>query len=891
MKFRAYLVATLLVFARFAMCQDEFVPDKGQTPAEPTKDDPEKEIKEKVKKYDDFLKDAKKFEGAFTLYAKEKDGKTDVYVELSPEQLGKYWFLQATLQSGVNPYELQAGEPLNANTNADAFRFERHGDDMWLMVPNLNWRWAKDSPWAIAASRSFPEGVIDDYKIEFENPKTKKMLVKLTDLFYGTVFGLNEKVNDAMSRPYQLDRGMSSVSEVKAFPENVVVRTKLYFNSPSAGGSGDMPPGLASILGGGGKSHLADDRSLPLAVTYLMYPQRADGFISREADDRVGYFTQDYFDHAKIMDLDKTTRLIYRWNLKKKDPSAALSEPVEPIIWYIDDSVPPKYRKACADGILRWNKAFEAIGYKNAVVVKMKPEGADWDHADMRYNVVRIIQSEKAAYAVAQVLTDPFTGEIRNACISLDASMIADVGLEYQWLTAPAQGSLASSLKKFTRQPPAAPIKAKQPFLNPGVQCRLAEGKLQSAAFAWAALSTIPGTSRNRDEYICEFVSDVISHEAGHCFGLRHNFVASTYLSDADLADQSVTNRVGNSASVMDYVPVNMPAVAKGKGDFYSRSIGPYDIFAIEYGYRDVPGKTAEGQHPYLLKIAAKGALPGNLYMTDENADSFDPYVVRFDHSKNPIENAALTIGIAKKLLGEADKMFPKPGRPYSDLTRIVNASIVQTVMQSLDAARFVGGVSGRRNFAGDAGEKPTLAPVDPALQRQAIQLIARQLLSEDAFKLSPRILLNLSSDPNGEYSDFPIKTLLTSAQAMVLATVLSGDTIDRVANNAYKTRSQAKPFTLQELYDEVDGAVFSEIGTMRAIGPLRRDLQRFLVDGLIEQATARPGMIEEDARMLAAKQLRDLSKRLAANRSKDSMTVLHGKDLKLRIDKALKRA
>ncbi|MBA3727047.1 MAG: zinc-dependent metalloprotease, partial [Armatimonadetes bacterium] len=371
--------------------------------------------------------------------------------------------------------------------------------------------------------------------------------------------------------------------------------------------------------------------------------------------------------------------------------------------------------------------------------------------------------------------------------------------------------------------------------------------------------------------------------------GLRHNFVASTFMTNEQLANPSVTSVQGTSASVMDYVPVNMVAVANGKGDFYSRSIGSYDLFAIEYGYRDVPGKTALGEKPHLMRIAMQGSLPGHLYMTDENADGFDPYVVRFDNSKEPIKNAGLTISVAKKLLAKADKNYPKPGRPYSDLTRVVNMAIMQTARQCFSATRFVGGVAGRRNFAGDPGERPTLAPVDPGLQRAAIQLIAKELLSENSFQLSHRMLVNLSGDPDGPYNDAPIKDVITMIQSAVVSSLLSANTTQRVANNAYKLAGSKDRFTLSELYSTVVGSVFSEVAARRPVGMLRRDLQRFVVDALSTQALARPGAIEEDARMLAWHHLRSLSKKLAAGGSKDEMTAMHMTDLRRRIERTEK--
>lgn len=883
-----------LIMATAAIAQEEFVPDKGQTPAkeEPKKDDPEKELKDKIKKYDDIIKDAEKSEGYFTFYKKIKDGKTDVYLELQPGQLGKYWFLEATLRTGANSMGLQAGEPVNPSfQKTDAFRFERKGDNIWLFVPNLSWRWEPGSDLAIAAKRSFPEGVIDDFKIEAEHPESKKMLLKMTEFFYGNVFELNQRINMVLGRPYQLDRNKSAVSEIKALPENTVIRADLYYNSPSGASSNSMQA-MLEMLGLGGKSHLADGRSLPLSVTYLIYPQRESDYTPRLYDWRVGYFTEDFFDHAKALDIERTTRYINRWNLKKKDPGAKMSEPVKPIVWYIDDSVPEKWREACAEGIRRWNKAFEQLGYKDAVVVKMKPKDADWDHADMRYNVLRFINSENAGYAVAWFRTDPFTGEIVNAGISVDMNMVMYVGQEYTWLTNPARETWTKSLGLMSA-PSERATATTNAFRNWNkVDCKLGEGKLRSATFGWNALeSIIPnGTSINRDEYVREFLADVISHEMGHCLGLRHNFVASTFLTDEQLADPKITAETGTTASVMDYTPVNMAAVAKGKGHYFTRTVGHYDMFAIEYGYADVAGDSALAQRPALLNIAKKGSMPGNLFMTDENADTFDPYVVRFDNSRDPIANATLSISVAKKLLATADKKYPKPGRPYSDLTRVVNMALRTTFGECMTAARFVGGVAGRRNMAGDPNEGPTLAPVDPAMQRAAIQMIAREILSEDSFKLSEKILLNLSGDfSQDDYSDAPIKDLISSMQAAAIANLLSADTTARVANNAFKLNGRADKFTLAELYSTIVGKVFSEVGTGRTIGVLRRDLQRFTIEGLTMQALARPGQVQEDVRMLAWDNLRRLSARLAQAKSADDMTAMHMRDLKSRIDRALK--
>jgi hypothetical protein len=340
---------------------------------------------------------------------------------------------------------------------------------------------------------------------------------------------------------------------------------------------------------------------------------------------------------------------------------------------------------------------------------------------------------------------------------------------------------------------------------------------------------------------------------------------------------------------VMDYVPVNMAAVARGEGNYYTPTIGAYDIFAIEYGYADVLGSTPEDQYRYLKNIASKGSLPGHAYMTDENADMFDPFVVRFDNTKNPLDNSDLTISVAKKLLREADRKLPLMGHPFSDLARAVRIGVNTTLSQCIQSARFVGGVHGRRNFRGDPDAKPTLEPVDAGLQRQALHIIVKHLFSEDSIPLSERVLLNLTSDMNSDtYSDAPIKDIISSGQAMVLVDLLSAETTDRVSNNAFKLQHRKDIFTLNELYGTVVGKVFSEVGTGRAIGVLRRDLQRFAAEALIIQATSPSGRVQEDVRVITWDILERLHARLKNAKSNDDMTQLHMRDLARRIGRVL---
>ncbi|MDQ2986294.1 MAG: zinc-dependent metalloprotease [Armatimonadota bacterium] len=876
---------SLALFAGSALAQDEFVPDKGQTAGEVKQDDPQKELKEKIKKYEDLLQDSTKHEGPYTFYTKVKEGKTELFIELLPDQVGKVFFMQSMLQSGVNADGLQAGEPASMDLAIDAFRFDRNADDIRLVRPNLSWRWSEDNSWAASAKRSFPEGVLETLKIEAEHPETKKIVIKATGLFSGGLIELSDRINKVTGKSYQYDRDNSGVSEVKAFPENLVIRTKNFYTS--SGSTGGMDDLLAQLMGGAPKSHLADGRSLPINVTYMIFPKRETGYEPRFADTRVGYFTQDYIDTTKPLAMDKTSRMILRWDMRKNDPNAAMSDPVKPIVFWIDDSIPVEFRKATADGILRWNKTFEKVGISNAIVVKQKPADADWDHADMRFNVIRMIRSENAGYAVAWPRWDPYTGEIINASISMDAAMIYGMAQEYSWIAAPAVGTYEQDLARVLHQPVKTNL-AKGLFSLP-VECRYGETKATNASFGLTAMELIhPSIKVDKKKYLEQAIEDVISHEMGHILGLRHNFVASKFLTPEQLANPAVTAKLGLTASVMDYTPVNIFAIAKGSGDYYSPVLGVYDFFAIEYGYKDLPGDSI-AETAALKKIASRAASPGLAFMTDENADSFDPYVVRFDNSSQPLVDAEKEISIAKLLLANADAHYPRAGRPFSDLTRVVNLALRQTVQQSVTAVRFVGGVHGNRNFKGDPHQKATLAPVAAAAQRSALALISRNLFAPESFKFSERMLMNLSGTPFSEdYNAVAIKDVISGAQRAVLSMLLSGDTVSRVANNSFKWGERKDKFTLTELYGALARDVYSEVGTGKPVDPLRRDLQRFLTDALIRQSLAPAGAVDNDARMMAFHHLRTLGGRLQMAKSSDATTQIHLKDLHFRVNKAL---
>ncbi len=845
----------------------------------------------KVSSYNSAIKDLKRIDGSMPIYVRKKE----VLLELPEDKLEKLFIVQASLETGLDSGFMSAGMPLGGN-DVDVFKWHRNEDQVWLVRPHINYRWDKADPFAVGAERTFPEAMLASFRIEQQNPDKKLLLVNISNLFMGDLFHLSEMVMGGLGGPYQIDREKTGVDKAKGFPDSTVVEMNLHFFNPR----GSEPSPLAALLGLGGDDTLEDSRSAPLKVVYTMWYRRENGYKARLADPRIGYFDDTFFNLDKYLDTDRTQRLINRFNLIKKDPSAAMSEPVKPILWTIDPSIPEPYRPAIKEGILRWNRAFEAAGFKNAVQVQDVPKGdTDYDHADGRYNVVRMVVGPSTPFsAISLFRTDPISGEILNASITIDANVVRDLMQEhFRNQESSLHPQVSHAMQVLLRDPTRtesddyflfaspeerAKKQLEQRFSKFGWSSHLCEFESElgsESLLSWDALQMSPHTI-SKEEYVKKFLSMCVSHEAGHCLGLRHNFAGSTNLTTAQLADDKITAEQGISASVMDYMPPNVMAVLKGSGNFYSTTVGTYDLWAIKYGYSTIDAKTPLGEKFALSQIASQSGVKGHAYMPDENVDRWDPYAVRFDGAKDPLEFSDKVVLALRKARQYAITNLPKPGQSYSTRTMLVLNSILKGFREARTEARFVGGIVESRNFKGDQNEKPTLQPINSDIQRHAMHLLVKNFLDASAFDLPASVLNTLSSDENGSGWTAPLRTFIGTQQSSLLALLLSASTTDRIAENSFKSANEYK---LTEHYGSIIGAVFSELGQPAAVKPLRRDLQRFLLSGLVTQAGAPQGSVSEDVRIIAGDALRRIDGRMVAQihnpKGLDEISLLHLKD------------
>jgi Met-zincin/Domain of unknown function (DUF5117) len=532
------------------------------------------------KSFEDTVKDMEAIKGLFTFYRKADEDK--VLMEILPEQLDKVFLFSGTVDRATGERGLyssqQAGE--------FPFYFRRIGKSIQFVIKNSNFTAPTGTPQERFMERSFPDSILSSAKILSKpHPERKSVLVDVSEFFLKDLPGIAPGLNQVYAPTvYHFDKGDSFLGTIKAFPENVLVELTLHYATDN--------PRRPSVT-------LPDARSVPIVVKYDLSALQDTGYKPRVADDRVGHFINVQQDFASDHPSSPYVRYIHRWQLEKADPTAKLSPPKKPIVFWIENTVPVEYRAWMKEGVLLWNKAFEKIGIQNAIEVKQMPDNADWDPADTRYNTLRWFAGTDATFAIGLSRANPFTGQIYDADIGFSEGLFRFKRRQSEEMVEPVTTAQAAE-----QEPVWLPTAWQR---NPRLLCDLGNGLEQQAAFAVSVLEARGElTPKVEQEVMHEFVVEVVAHEVGHTLGLRHNFRASTLLKPDELNDVAKTEEIGQVASVMDYNPLVVAAKGEKQGRFLTGKVGPYDDWAIEYAYKPIEGDE-KGE---LDKIASRVADP-----------------------------------------------------------------------------------------------------------------------------------------------------------------------------------------------------------------------------------------------------------------------------------------
>jgi hypothetical protein len=536
----------------------------------------------------------------------------------------------------------------------------------------------------------------------------------------------------------------------------------------------------------------------------------------------------------------------------------------------------------------------------------MKPGDVNYDvdavdPEDVRYNFFRWITAE-AGFAMGPSRVNPKTGQILDADILFDDSFLRYWKQDYETFTPEKARQLFG--RPAEEKPVGKLFQEPAHFADahrPSHECMFCQGMQHQMAFGASVLLTL-GAADDKgklpDEFIQQALKEVVMHEVGHTLGLRHNFKGSAWKDLTQISDKSKGPTEATVASVMDYSPANIVPAGATQGYYFTPTIGPYDYWAIEYGYKDISGNENEE----LAKIAARGSEAGLNYATDEDTRYFDsdPLTNTFDLGNNPVEFADRQMKLSGDLLPKVVDRAVKGGEGFQRARQAFGILFSEYWRSALYAARFPGGLYVNRDHKGDPNGRAPFELVDAKKQRDAMKLLADRAFASPSY--DPKVLNHLAATRWYHWGvqeylrlDYPIHEFVELMQQQILYRILNPVTLKRLHDNEVKTAVDADRYTLAEHMRLLVDAVFVEWKgegktgeyTDKApyISSFRRNLQRMTLAELARLVTSKDEFFiqggrfmmlsyPEDARTLVRMHLTSLDQQITA--------LLQKKELKL---------
>jgi hypothetical protein len=780
--------------------------------------------------YTAFLKGAKVETGLITLIRKDDE----LYFDLAPEDFERTFIIAPSLASGLG-----AGTFAGRLYDPILVRFKREGHRVFWITPNTEFASPQGAP-ARSLAISTASSIIAESPILAEDGATKHVAIAPT-LLLSDHLDIGKELAQAagggtspggglvllLGPPhagFALDLTRSYYVSLKALPQNDEITVNLTFS-----GTGE----LATV---------PDTRGTPIKVHYsiLQEPSQDSAFVPRPADDRVGYFVETQKRFGDDTARSPFVRYIDRWDLSKG-----------PIVFTLTNEIPQEYRAAVKRGILAWNAAFAKIGYPHAIRVDDPPADPNFDPDDAKYNSVRWISQDRASFVAATPhIADPLTGRILRATVTIDGEALRSLRRGFVDNVVPARlpvaaySPYAAFLQNTGGLKPAEPIDpaagAITGLADPCLAgfCEYGDALESDAAFAELALNpNIRESSAQTTRFVNEYITAVTMHEVGHALGLRHNFAAPSVYSLSEVENPAFTAKHGISASVMAYNPVDLAPPGKPQPSFFQTRLGPYDYWAIKYGYAPV-SSSAE-----LKKIADESSRPEHVYETDEDASgawAVDPRVALFSLSSDPLGWNAQRFQIADRLISTLDKRYPRDDRSFYDERMAFSTILNEYTRSALLTTRWVGGVFTSREHRGQPGAQP-FSPVPRSQQHRAFELLDRYVFSSHAFALPPSLVEHLGPDRFHGWGsqglrlrpDFPLTAYVGDLQDTIMYTIFSPANIARI--NDESLLAPGKTMSLQDLFEWTRAAVYDDVAAGRPIPELHRELQRRFTDLLLE--------------------------------------------------------
>lgn len=743
----------------------------------PWKKNKKKETTEEVSKTD-FEKIASESNlvsrGMFNVYA--QDGK--YYFEIPVSLLQRDMLVVNKLQRV--PFELNdAGVNRGTNYETQMIRFEWNKEEKKIRVRQS--RPLPESPENDAITRSvrdnFISPLIADFKLEACNADSTSVIIQINDIYDGSETSINN-VFDNINLGTSAIKDLSRIMSIKAFPNNIVATSELTTKVR--------------------ESMSAVNVTVEVSSSLVLLPEKP--MMGRLDDPKVGYFTKDLLYFSDSQQKTEEKKYITRWRLEPKPEDreaylrGELVEPEKPIVFYIENSTPYRWRKYIKQGIEDWQVAFERAGFKNAIIAKELPDSIAANADDINYSVVTYAASSKAN-AMGPSILDPRSGEILEADIMWWHNVISMV---QEWIT--VQTGAIDPKARGTKLP---------------------------------------------DEMMGDAIRFVACHEVGHSLGLRHNMMGSWTFPTDSLRSKSFTDKMNSTASsIMDYARYNYVAQPGDGVTAVSPHIGPYDIFAIEYGYRWYGLPTPEAEKDVLYDFLNKHN--GRLYKYSEAQDprsAVDPRAQNEDLGDDPVRSSELGIANLKRIVPEIIKWTTtgEKGQTYEEASRLYYAVITQWNNYLYHVMANIGGIYIENTTVGD-GVK-TYTYVEKEKQEASLDFLLNEVLCYPRWLFDTEIsdyTFLLRKNPTGVIEYAPSQ-ILKNTQGYIFWDLLSNDRLMRMLENELKNGKKA--FTVVEMMDKMHNSIFAT--TIKGGTPdvMERNLQKGFLDALITAAAESEGV------------------------------------------------
>lgn len=743
----------------------------------PWKKNKKKETTEEVSKTD-FEKIASESNlvsrGMFNVYA--QDGK--YYFEIPVSLLQRDMLVVNKLQRV--PFELNdAGVNRGTNYETQMIRFEWNKEEKKIRVRQS--RPLPESPENDAITRSvrdnFISPLIADFKLEACNADSTSVIIQINDIYDGSETSINN-VFDNINLGTSAIKDLSRIMSIKAFPNNIVATSELTTK---------VREGMSAV-----------NVTVEVSSSLVLLPEKP--MMGRLDDPKVGYFTKDLLYFSDSQQKTEEKKYITRWRLEPKPEDreaylrGELVEPEKPIVFYIENSTPYRWRKYIKQGIEDWQVAFERAGFKNAIIAKELPDSIAANADDINYSVVTYAASSKAN-AMGPSILDPRSGEILEADIMWWHNVISMV---QEWIT--VQTGAIDPKARGTKLP---------------------------------------------DEMMGDAIRFVACHEVGHSLGLRHNMMGSWTFPTDSLRSKSFTDKMNSTASsIMDYARYNYVAQPGDGVTAVSPHIGPYDIFAIEYGYRWYGLPTPEAEKDVLYDFLNKHN--GRLYKYSEAQDprsAVDPRAQNEDLGDDSVRSSELGIANLKRIVPEIIKWTTtgEKGQTYEEASRLYYAVITQWNNYLYHVMANIGGIYIENTTVGD-GVK-TYTYVEKEKQEASLDFLLNEVLCYPRWLFDTEIsdyTFLLRKNPT-RVIEYAPSQILKNTQGYIFWDLLSNDRLMRMLENELKNGKKA--FTVVEMMDKMHNSIFAT--TIKGGTPdvMERNLQKGFLDALITAAAESEGV------------------------------------------------